>query len=128
MRLDPFKPMKPEDEKWMRNIIEGVHQNFISLVKERRPQLDVNHKTVFEADVFLGKDAVEIGLADRIASDLKAICQEKFGKDVRFQRCEMRGLFGKWAGQGIGSQAQLEIDNALDSIEIKHSEAKKGFW
>ena len=96
-RNDPFKPQKQQDVDFLQNILNQIHLNFINMVKERRPTLDVNHKTVFTGDYFIGGDAVSIGLADCICSDMKALCRNRFGKDVKFERCEPpMGILSEW--------------------------------
>ena len=127
LRLDPFKPLKSEDVEWTHSILQEVHHNFISLVKERRPKMDLNHKTVFTGDCFVGQAAVNIGLVDRVASDLKAVCQERYGKDVVFQRCEPpKSFYEKYVEKSMRTQANLNIDDVLDTVAIKQMEAKYG--
>ena len=125
VRWDPFKPEKAEDREWMKGLLSQVHNNFIDLVKERRPNMDKDHKTVFTGDFFVGETAVKIGLADATVDDMKSFCRKRFGKDVVFQRCDVpSGLFGKWIRRNVGSETSIQIDDALDSIAVHEMESR----
>ena len=118
--MDPFKPQKKEDVAFIQNILDQIHSNFINLVKERRPKIDVNHKTVFTGDIFTGGDAVSIGLADGICSDMKALCVERFGKDVKLERCEPpKGFWSKMQDFGSEARIELSMNEALEELAVK---------
>lgn len=119
-RYDPFKPVKQQDVDFLRNILNQMHNNFINKVKERRPTLDVKHKTVFTGDVFLGADAVSMGLADGICSDMKALCRERFGEDVKFERCEPpKGLLSGLKNFGSETRVEVSMNDALEELAVK---------
>lgn len=109
----------------MKGLLTQVHDNFIELVKERRPQMDKDHKTVFTGDFFVGETAVKIGLADGTVNDMKSFCRKRFGKDVVFQRCDVpSGLFGKWIKRNVSAGTSIQIDDALDSIAVREMESR----
>ena len=127
VRMDPFKPLKQADVDHTAKILHSVHNNFIQLVKERRPNLDPNHKSAFSGDFFIGKDAVSMGLADGFCSDLKALCMERFGKDVKFERCEPpKGFLDRFQGVGSNARIELSVGELLDELTDKQQEAKFG--
>jgi ClpP class serine protease len=111
----------------MKGLLTQVHNNFIELVKERRPNIDKDHKTVFTGDFFVGETAVKIGLADGTVTDMKSLCRKRFGKDVVFQRCDLpSGLFGKWLKKSMSSETSIQIDDALDSIAVREMQSHYG--
>jgi len=127
IRMDPFKPLKQEDLEFWSKKLQIVHNNFINVVKERRTKLDVNHKTVFSGDVFSGQEAVSVGLADGICSDMKVLCFERFGKDVKFERCEPpKGILDRFQGFGSDARIELSVSDLLDELADKQQEAKFG--
>ena len=127
VRMDPFKPLKQADVDHTAKILTSVHNNFIQLVKERRPNLDPNHKSAFSGDFFIGKEAVSMGLADGFCSDLKALCMERFGKDVKFERCEPpKGFLDRFQGVGSNARIELSVGELLDELTDKQQEAKFG--
>ena len=103
---------------FQQNILDQIHRNFINVVKERRPTLDVKHKTVFTGDYFLGEDAVSIGLADGICSDMKALCRKRFGEDVKFERYPKGFLSGLKNFQS-GVRVEVSMNDALEELAVK---------
>ena len=81
-RMDPFNPLKQEDVDFTTERLLKIHDSYMTVVKERRKKLDVNHKTVFTGQFFTGQEAVSMGLADGYFSDVKTFCTERYGKDV----------------------------------------------
>lgn len=127
VRMNPFKPENPEDKAHMKGLLDQVHNNFINLVKERRPNIQKDHKTVFEGDFFVGEKAVQIGLADGIVTDMKVLCRKRFGEDVEFQRCDMHGGFwGRLTRGRMDTQASILIDEALDTISVRELQSRYG--
>lgn len=120
VRLDPFSPLKQDDVNYVTNVLKQIHGNFIELVKERRPSLDVKHKTVFSGDFFTGKDAVSFGLADNTCSDLRAVCQARFGRNVKFERCEPpSGVLGRLRNLVTQMKVEVSINDMLEELTLK---------
>ncbi len=92
--LDPFKEEKKEDIDRLKNIQEQIHDNFIDYVKERRgPKLDQNKTDdIFSGLFWVGKKAIDLGLADGIGS-LKPILEEKFGKKIKIKMISQKKSF-----------------------------------
>ena len=127
LRMDPFRPLREEDVVWTQKILEQIHQNFIALVKDRRPKVRVHHKTVFTGDVFTGQDSISVGLADGLCSDLRALCIERYGKDVKFERCEPRPSFLSGLTNFRSEiKVDVSVDDILDALAVRQHEAKYG--
>jgi ClpP class serine protease len=63
---DPFLPQKPEDVERLKALQTPIHQAFIDHVKSSRgARLDQN-ADLFNADVWVGSQAVTLGLVDGI--------------------------------------------------------------
>ena len=83
--LDPFLPEKPADVERIKAIQRDVHDEFISLVKERRgARLDKGGDGLFSGAFWSGRKALELGLIDGLA-DLYAKMHEVYGDEVRFK-------------------------------------------
>jgi len=110
---DPFQPQKPEDVERLRAILEPLHQIFIAQVKARRgDRLDLS-ADLFNADVWLGQQAVALGLADGIGH-LAPKMKELFGDKVRFLRHgQRRSLFQRLGLQMAGAILAEVDDRAL---------------
>lgn len=66
--LDPFSPLKPEDEQYMQTMLETIHQQFITAVKQGRGNRLSNDPMLFTGLVWTGEQAKPLGLIDGIAS------------------------------------------------------------
>jgi signal peptide peptidase SppA len=76
---DPFLPQKPEDVERLRAIQAPIHEAFIAHVKARRGAR-LAEADLFNADIWVGQGAVDLGLADGVAHlvpKLRALYGEK---------------------------------------------------
>lgn len=66
--LSPFEPMKPEEKAHVKNLLDTVHQQFITAVKQGRGQRLKQNPDIFSGLFWTGQQAVELGLADGFGS------------------------------------------------------------
>ena len=75
---------------------------------------------MFTSDYFIGGDAVSIGLADGICSDMEALCRNRFGKDVKFERCEPpKGILSELKNFGSEARVEISMNDALEELAEK---------
>lgn len=68
-QLDPFAPETEADREKLATILTGMHQHFISVVKQGRgTKLRGSDAELFSGDFWLGTRAVELGLVDGLGS------------------------------------------------------------
>ena len=79
---DPFLPQKPEDIDRLKAIQTPIHEAFIAHVKARRGAR-LADADLFNADIWVGQQAVALGLADGI-SHLVPKMKTLYGEKVRF--------------------------------------------
>ena len=79
---DPFLPQKPEDIDRLRAIQTPIHEAFIAHVKARRGTR-LADADLFNAEIWTGSQAVDLGLADGIGH-LVPKMKQLFGDKVRF--------------------------------------------
>ena len=107
---DPFQPAKPEDEARLRALQEPIHKAFIAHVQARRGARLVEGADLFNADVWVGQGAVDLGLADGVAHavpKLKAL----YGEKVRLVPMgQKRGLLARLTGRAMAS-ALAEVED-----------------
>lgn len=130
--LDPFLPEKAEDVKRLKAIQEDIHEMFIALVKSRRGgKLKGPESALFSGEYWVGKKAVELGLADRLG-DMRSVLRERFGTDVMTPLIAERGWFGrKTPGVGAGQlegmlQASGLADEVIATLEARAIWARYG--
>ncbi|MBL9049032.1 MAG: S49 family peptidase [Tabrizicola sp.] len=77
---DPFLPQKPEDIDRLKALQTPIHEAFIAHVKNARGKRLDQTADLFNADIWVGQKAVDLGLADGVAHmvpKLKALYGEK---------------------------------------------------
>ena len=83
-RLDPFKPLNPEDVAKINVVLAQVHQNFIDdVTKGRGDRLRGNREELFSGDFWTGQEATRLGIVDGTAN-LWVVLRKEFG--VRYYK------------------------------------------
>ncbi|WP_225027995.1 S49 family peptidase [Xinfangfangia pollutisoli] len=110
---DPFKPQTEADLARIRALIEPLHEIFIAQVKARRgARLDAT-ADLFNADVWLGRQAQALGLIDGIGH-LKPKLMELYGPKVRLLPLgQRRGLMQRLGLSLVDSAVAAVEDRAL---------------
>ena len=109
--LDPFQPEKPEDVERLKRLQEQVHALFINQVKSRRDGL-AEDRDLFNGDVWVGEQAVEVGLADAVGH-LVPKMKAEFGDKVRLRNYgPKRSLFSRFGVQAAAGMIETVEDRA----------------
>jgi len=66
--LDPFSPVNPNNKQHMQNLLDNVHEQFISTVKKGRGDRLVENPELFSGLFWSGEKSVELGLIDGLGS------------------------------------------------------------
>jgi protease-4 len=66
--LDPYSPLRPEQQALAQAMIDQVHQQFIAAVRAGRGERLKDDPQVFSGLVWNGEQAVALGLADRLGN------------------------------------------------------------
>lgn len=106
---DPFLPQRPEDVARIKALQAPIHQAFVDQVKRRRGDRLQAGADLFDADVFVGQQAVSVGLADGIGH-LVPKMKELYGEKVRFSVVQpRRGLLGR-LGFGLAAETLTAVE------------------
>ena len=76
--LDPFLPVNVNDEAVLGRILDNVHENFITAVRDGREERLSQHPDIFSGAIFSGGRSIELGLADGIG-DLGYVARDVIG-------------------------------------------------
>ena len=99
---DPFLPQKPEDIDRIRALQTPIHQAFIDHVKARRGSR-LADADLFNADIWVGQGAVDMGLVDGVAH-LVPYLRATYGEKVQLvplgQRRSILSRFGLNLAEG----------------------------
>lgn len=89
--LDPFRPENPEDVARLTGLLEQIHASFIDQVKERRGDR-LADADLFQGDVWIGRKACDVGLADGIGHPVPKL-KELYGDKVKLVPYRQRRPF-----------------------------------
>src|SRR5688572_31542366 len=66
--LDPFSPIRPDQQKYAETMLDEIHQQFITVVREGRGKRLKETPELFSGLLWVGTRSVELGLADGLGS------------------------------------------------------------
>ncbi len=108
-QLDPFLPEKAEDIARLKTILEDLHEIFTNQVKTRRGERLRAEQDLFTGEFWLGKRAVDLGLADGIGHVVPKL-KELYGDKVRLSNFgRKRGLLQRF-GAEMAADAFTQIE------------------
>ncbi|MFD0981751.1 S49 family peptidase [Tropicimonas aquimaris] len=81
--LDPFQPERAEDVARLKDLQEQIHGNFIAHVQTRRGDKLDKETRLFTGDVWVGRKAVDVGLADEVGH-LVPVMKRRYGDKTKF--------------------------------------------
>jgi signal peptide peptidase SppA len=109
---DPFLPQKPEDIERLKALQTPIHQAFIDHVKARRGSR-LADADLFNADVWVGQQSVDLGLTDGVAHVVPKL-KEMYGDKVRLVPLGMRrGLLQRFGLNAADALMQGVEERAL---------------
>jgi protease-4 len=109
--LDPFGPVNKEQKDHVQNLLNEVHQQFITAVKEGRGSRLKNDESIFSGLFWNGESALDLGLIDGYGST-ESIARDVIGFDkiVDFTTYEtFADRFAKKLGAGVAQSVNLNI-------------------
>ncbi|MXU66779.1 S49 family peptidase [Oceanomicrobium pacificus] len=110
--LDPFRPEKSEDVARLTSLQTDIHQGFIDYVKARRGDR-LADTDLFTGDIWVGRGAVNVGLADGVAHAVTDLV-ERFGPDVKLvPHGRKRSIFKRLGAQIVADGLAGLEDRAL---------------
>jgi len=125
--VDPFKPVDPEAEARLKDVLEDLHALFIGAVVAARgdalgPPSSTRDAELFSGRVWTGRQALKLGLIDGLGT-VQGVMRGRFGDSTRFVDC------GELAGRGglFGFSASAAVvDGALGVAEERAAWARVG--
>ncbi len=108
---DPFLPEKPEDVARLKALQAPIHAAFVAYVKARRAGR-LAEADLFNADIWVGRSAVDLGLADGVAH-LVPKMQQLFGDKVELRPYgQKRGFLSRF-GASVTADALAGVEDRL---------------
>ncbi len=101
--MDPFRPEKPEEVARLLALQKVIHQNFKDQIESRRMGR-LATRDLFTGEIWVGQDAIDVGLADGVAH-LVPKMKEMFGDKVNLVvHGQKRSMFSRL---GIGTASDV---------------------
>ncbi len=107
---DPFQPEKPEDVERLKALQEPIHQAFIAHVKARRGDRLDPSADLFNADIWVGRASVDVGLTDGVGH-LVPKMKELYGDKVRLVPYGQRRSLAQRLGMQLGGAILSEVED-----------------
>ena len=83
----PFEPMPPEHRELLQGLVNEFYGNFVSVVKEHRPQLKAEEiELITDGRVVTGRHALDLGLVDRLGGLREAFEAAKTRANIKNAR------------------------------------------
>jgi len=96
--LDPFLPMKAADVDHAHDMLDNIHQQFITVVKEGRGERLKGNDELFSGLFWSGEQALELGLIDGLASSSK-VARELIGAEDIIDYTPRPNYLDRFAGK-----------------------------
>ena len=114
--LDPFRPERPEDVERLKSLQLDVHEEFKTLVRNRRAgRLDEGNADLFTGAFWSGRRAIELGLIDGLGN-MHQILRERYGAEVVLKLME-RSQAAWWRRFNPFGGAPLEA--VVEAVETR---------
>lgn len=124
----PLKETDDEEREYLQNLIDGFYDTFVARVADGR-DMDEDDVRDTEARVYLGKEAVEVGLVDEIGTydDVKDRIEELVDKEPRMREFTPHRTFRGQIGASAGALAYSFGAGVASFFDDKEFEGVEGF-
>ena len=78
--LDPFLPIVPEQEEFVQNLLDKIHNQFITAVKQGRGERLAQDPQIYSGLFWDGSSAFNLGLLDSLGS-VGSVARDIVGND-----------------------------------------------
>ncbi len=78
--LDPFTPLKTADLEHTQRLLDDIHKDFISAVKNGRGEKLSDSAEIYSGLIWTGRESLGLGLIDGFGS-IESVAREKFSTD-----------------------------------------------
>ncbi|MEQ1558330.1 MAG: signal peptide peptidase SppA [Methyloglobulus sp.] len=115
--LDPFSPAKPDENQYMQNLINQVHQQFIGAVKSGRGARLKETPDMFSGLVWTGEESVKLGVVDAMGSQ-EYVAKEIIGAEKLVDFTQQERLVDRIAGK-LGATLGSGFSNMIRGLSLR---------
>ncbi|MGZ8177595.1 S49 family peptidase [Williamsia sp. SKLECPSW1] len=117
-RLDTFRPEDAEDVAWLESLQSDLHDAFIGWVRQRRgAKLRGDDAELFSGDVWVGRRAVDMGLADAVGV-MRSVIAERYPDADIDPISPPKPLLARLTGGGVEMSGAVDaaVTGTLDAV------------
>ena len=96
--LDPFSPPKADETQFMQALINQVHQQFITAIKNGRGDRLKESPDMFSGLVWTGEEGIKLGVADAYGND-DYVAKEIIGAETLLKFSQQKSLLDRMSGK-----------------------------
>lgn len=117
--LDPFSPEKPGEAEYFQSLIDEIHQQFITAVKDGRGDRLVDDKQLFTGLFWSGQQSVELGLIDGLGG-VRYVAEELVGAEDLVDYTKRQTVIDQLLTQvGVGIGTVLQRTVGMDGLNLR---------
>ncbi len=117
--LDPFSPIKEEELEHAKTVIEGVHKQFIDVVRKSRGSRLKETEDIFSGLFYNGDQAYEMGLTDGFKTHW-AVARDDIGEEEIVDytlKPDMFERFTRSLGVAIAERLKLTLSDSIPNLQ-----------
>jgi protease-4 len=115
--LDPFSPPKEDETRFMQNLLDQVHQQFIGAVKAGRGERLKESPELFSGLIWTGEEGIKLGIADAYGT-ADTVAKEIIGAEKQVDFTQQERLLDRIAGK-LGAAFGQSIGSLVQSISLR---------
>ncbi len=104
--LDPFLPLDEAHGRHMQRVLDDIHEEFITAVREGRGERLSDDPVIFSGLFWSGREGIELGLVDGIG-DVDYVAREVIGEETVIDFTPRPDLFKRFADRLGSSMANV---------------------
>lgn len=115
--LDPFSPMSPAQRTHAQAMLDNIHQQFITAVREGRGERLQETPEIFSGLVWTGEQGVKLGLVDELGS-VESVARDVIKAETLVDYTQRRSLLDRAARQ-LGARFGAAFRSALTQPALR---------
>lgn len=115
--LDPFSPQRPAETAHIQALLDEVHAQFVSVVKEGRGDRLADDPALFSGLVWSGEQSIALGLADA-TGNVHSVARDVIGAEELVEYTPRLGLLARLTDQ-LGASVARHIELRLHGLGLR---------
>lgn len=110
--LDPFLPVDPVEQAHIKQMLDGIHAQFIDVVKQGRGERLADDDRIFSGLIWTGEEAIALGLVDELGS-AGYVAREVIGEENVVDYTPRKSVLERFASSMAASMGHVISETLL---------------